>query len=172
MSRRAIKNINWAAIAERLPESEKSNFAVFKAKADQHLRRMTANPESLPKIDWAYYKKHIAAASLVESFQKQYETLSIPYPADKYTAAIDAEEKQANTMIEQFIQDLTKANEDYKQQIGKLEASVPVSEMTMEEFAINYPNDALSSERPTCWPHDFEDELEPGKKVEENTEKH
>lgn len=55
---------------------------------------MTANPESPPKIDWAYYRKTISTAGLVDKFQKEYEALSIPYPADKYTVDIEAEEKQ------------------------------------------------------------------------------
>lgn len=39
MSRRAIKAINWSALAEKIPETEKAAFAAFKAKSDQHLRR-------------------------------------------------------------------------------------------------------------------------------------
>lgn len=39
MSRRAIKAINWAALAERIPETERNAFAAFKTKSDQHLRR-------------------------------------------------------------------------------------------------------------------------------------
>lgn len=39
MSRKAIKAINWAALAEKIPPSEKTAFAAFKAKSDQHLRR-------------------------------------------------------------------------------------------------------------------------------------
>lgn len=154
MSRRAIKSINWAAIAERLTEAEKNNFVAFKAKADQHLRRMSANPESLPKIDWAFYKKNIASATLVDTFQKQYESISIPYPEDKYTSQIDAAEKQMNIEIEALIKKLHEHTEECKQNIEKLESIMPVSEMTLEEFAIHYPEDSLSPQHPTCWPHE------------------
>lgn len=40
MSRRAVKAINWAALAERIPETEKTAYAAFKAKSDQYLRRL------------------------------------------------------------------------------------------------------------------------------------
>lgn len=40
MSRSAIKAINWAAIAERVPEEQKQLFFAFKAKSDQYLRRL------------------------------------------------------------------------------------------------------------------------------------
>lgn len=39
MSRKAIKSINWAALAETIPQSEKTAFSAFKAKSDQHFRR-------------------------------------------------------------------------------------------------------------------------------------
>lgn len=55
---------------------------------------MTANPEVPPKIDWAYYKKNIALAGLVDKFQKEYESFAIPYPADKYTSQLDGQEKE------------------------------------------------------------------------------
>lgn len=51
---------------------------------------MMANPEALPKIDWAYYKKVIVTPGLVDKFRKEYESLSVPYPADNYTAEIEA----------------------------------------------------------------------------------
>lgn len=52
-----------------------------------------ANPESAPKIDWAYYKKTVVTPGLVDKFQKEYEAISIPYPADKYTAEIDVQKQ-------------------------------------------------------------------------------
>lgn len=146
MSRKAIKAINWAALAERIPETEKSAFAAFKAKSDQYLQRsvnmyimflkivirellynaigiflifnenygiesgyyninivglycfhicrMTANPEVPPKIDWAYYKKNVPLAGLVDKFQKEYESFTIPYPTDKYTSQLESQEKE------------------------------------------------------------------------------
>lgn len=55
---------------------------------------MNANPEAPPKIDWAYYKKSIPIAGLVDKFQKEYESVKVPYPVDKYTSEIEAEEKK------------------------------------------------------------------------------
>lgn len=59
-----------------------------------YVGRMTANPESAPKIDWAFYKKNIPVAGLVEKFQKDYESFTVPYPPDNYTSQIEAEEKE------------------------------------------------------------------------------
>ncbi|XP_076680249.1 ATP synthase subunit d, mitochondrial [Andrena cerasifolii] len=153
MSRKAIKSINWAALAERIPESEKNALAAFRAKSEQHLRRMVANPESPPKIDWSYYKKNVTTAGLVDQFQKQYEALSIPYPADKYTAEIESEEKQMEKKMEEFIQEVDKAIGESQREIDSIKSMLPFSEMTMEDYRDMYPELAFNPEKPTAWPH-------------------
>jgi len=55
---------------------------------------MTANPEAPPKLDWAYYKKTIPIAGLVDKFQKEYESFKVPYPTDKYTSLVETKEKE------------------------------------------------------------------------------
>jgi len=59
------------------------------------LFRVMANPEKPPAIDWSYYQNRVAVPGLVESFKKQYEALQVPYPVDKVTAQVDAQEKEA-----------------------------------------------------------------------------
>ena len=153
MSRKAIKSINWAALAERIPESEKTALAAFRAKSEKHLQRMVANPESPPKIDWSYYKKSVTTPGLVDQFQKQYETLSIPYPADKYTPEIESEEKQMAKKIDDFIQEVNKAIEQSQREIENIKSMLPFSEMTMEDYKDMYPELAFNPEKPTAWPH-------------------
>lgn len=55
---------------------------------------MLANPEVSPKIDWAYYKSRVAVAGMVDNFQKQYDALKIPYPADTVTPQVEAQAKK------------------------------------------------------------------------------
>ncbi|KZC13747.1 PREDICTED: ATP synthase subunit d, mitochondrial-like [Dufourea novaeangliae] len=153
MSRRAIKSINWAALLERLPESEKNVYVTFRAKSDQYLRRMTANPESPPKIDWSYYKRTITTPGLVDKFQKEYEALSIPYPADKYTADIESEEKETLKQIDNFVQEANQMIENAKIEIEKIQQLLPYSEMTLEDFRDIHPEEAINPDKPTAWPH-------------------
>lgn len=54
-----------------------------------------ANPESAPKIDFSSYKSKIPIPGLVDSLQKQYEAFKVPYPADKLTSEVNAQEKTA-----------------------------------------------------------------------------
>ncbi|EFN64332.1 ATP synthase subunit d, mitochondrial [Camponotus floridanus] len=167
MSRKAIKAINWAALAERIPETEKNMFATFKAKSDQYLRRMTANPEAPPKIDWVYYKKNIALAGLVDKFQKDYESFAVPYPADKYTSQIEGQEKELHAKIQQFISESNERIDTASKEIERVKGLLPFSEMTMEDFQECYPDDAVNNDKPTAWPHtpEFQPENDPGRPV-------
>ncbi|XP_018306153.1 ATP synthase subunit d, mitochondrial [Mycetomoellerius zeteki] len=168
MSRRAIKTINWSALAEKIPETEKTAFAAFKSKSDQYLRRMNANPEAPPKIDWAYYKKSIPIAGLVDKFQKEYESVKVPYPVDKYTSEIEAEEKKVHIKIEEFITESNQRITTANKEIDRIKSLLPFSEMTMEDFRNAYPEYAINNDKPTVWPHtpEVQPENEKGRTAE------
>lgn len=124
----AQSSINWGAMAEKVGEAQRPMFNAFKLKSDQYLRRyvnqlvcensslcivlkyvphplyrVLANPEKPPAIDWAYYQSRVSVPGLVDSFKKQYEALQVPYPADKVSAQVDAQEKEAVYMIKYVI---------------------------------------------------------------------
>lgn len=46
MSRQAIKAVNWAALAERIPEAEKAAYNAFKSKSDKYLQRLVKSVRS------------------------------------------------------------------------------------------------------------------------------
>lgn len=55
---------------------------------------MSALPAEIPKIDWATYKNLITIPGLVDNFEKSYNAIKVPYPVDKYTAAVDKSEEE------------------------------------------------------------------------------
>lgn len=55
---------------------------------------MSALPAEIPKLDWAAYKNKIVVPGLVDNFEKSYSSVKVPYPADKYTGAIDKNEQE------------------------------------------------------------------------------
>ncbi|XP_066595815.1 ATP synthase subunit d, mitochondrial-like [Prorops nasuta] len=154
MSRQAIKAINWSAVAEKIVPEERTIFANFKAKSDTYLRQMQSYPESSPKIDWSFYSKTITAPGFVDKFKKEYESLSIPYPADKYSSLIDSQEKETKTAVEQFKKEADEVIASLRQEIEKINALLPYTEMTMEDFALAHPDIAWNPDKPTFWPHD------------------
>lgn len=121
-------SVNWASLAERVPPEQRVNLAAFKIKSDTYLRRLVlhwsiwlhncfvedfghhlhvfrvmANPPEAPKINWAQYKNTIPVAGMVDTFQKKYEALSIPYPADTLTSKVDAQWVEIKKAIEVFV---------------------------------------------------------------------
>ena len=50
---------------------------------DKHLRAVNSLPADLPKIDFSMYKTRVAVPGMVDTFEKSYAGLQIPYPADQ-----------------------------------------------------------------------------------------
>ncbi|XP_055907290.1 ATP synthase subunit d, mitochondrial [Eupeodes corollae] len=158
--RLAQSSINWAALAERVPPNQKANFQSFKTKSDVYMRAVMANPENPPKIDWAQYKAIIPIPGLVDKFQKQYEALKIPYPADNVTAQVEAQAKETKAEIESFKKASNERIAKFQKDIEHLKSLLPYDQMTMEDYRDAFPEEALDPiNRPTFWPHAPEDQL-------------
>lgn len=157
----AQSNINWSALGERVPIAQKTNFISFKGRSDKYLRAMLANPEHSPKIDWAAYKNKIPNAALVESLQKSYESLNIPYPADTVSAEVDKLRQNVTAQIAELKKDSATRIAEHKAEIERIKAMLPYGQMTMDDFAEAHPDQAFDTiNRPTFWPHD--DDSQPG----------
>ncbi|EAT44176.1 AAEL004423-PA [Aedes aegypti] len=155
----AQSSVNWAALAERVPPNQKTNLTAFKSMSDKYLRSVMANPENPPKLDWAYYQKNVPIAGMVDKFQKAYEALQIPYPADTVTAQVEAQEKQVREEISKFCKESEARIADYQSQIAALKALLPFDQMTMEDYRDAYPDQALDAiNRPSFWPHTPEEQ--------------
>ncbi|KAK7789663.1 hypothetical protein R5R35_003071 [Gryllus longicercus] len=155
MAAKRITNINidWTALADRVPEAQRPLLAAFKAKSDGYLRRMIANPQQPPKIDWSYYTSRVPVKGMVADFQKQYDALAIPYPKDTYTSLIDAQEKEALKEIAEFVKASNARIASYEEEVKRLKSLVPFENMTMEEFFQAYPEQGFDPKKPTFWPH-------------------
>lgn len=160
-ARRITKSaIDWAALAERVPPDQKTQFAAFKTKSDVYMRAVLANPETPPKIDWEHYKKVVPVAGLVDNFQKQYEALKVPYPQDTMTGELEAQVKQIKAEVEAFKKASQERVTNHEKEIGRVKALLPYNQMTMEDYRESYPDLALDPiNRPTFWPHTPEEQM-------------
>ncbi|XP_069677934.1 ATP synthase subunit d, mitochondrial [Periplaneta americana] len=153
--------INWSALAERVPENQKGFFSAFKAKSDGYLRRMMANPETPPAINWEYYRTNVPLAGMVDDFKKKYEALSIPYPTDTVTPEIEQQAKEVEKEIQQFIKESNTRIAEYEAEISRLKSLIPFEQMTLEDFKDAYPELALDPlNKPTYWPHTPEEQID------------
>lgn len=164
-------NINWSALGERVPVAQKNHFLAFKSRSDKYLRAMMANPEQPPKIDWAAYKSKIPIPGLVESFQKSYESLKVPYPADTLSSEVDKLRTQVSNDIAKFKKESDARIAAHKSEAERIKSLLPYAQMTMEDFRDAHPDQALDPlNRPTFWPHD--DDIQPWSKYEEDDGHH
>jgi len=155
----ASSSINWSAMAERVPAGQRPNYLNLKTKSDSYLRRVLANPDAAPKLNFAEYKSKIPIAGLVDSLQKQYEALKVPYPADKLSSEIAAQEKQAEGTIAQFVAASNAKIQEHKKKLASWDDVLPFEEMTLEDAKDMFPElvvDPLN--KPTFWPHKPEDQ--------------
>lgn len=128
-----------------------------------------ANPETPPKIDWAAYKAKVPIAGMVDSFQKHYEALKVPYPADNISGQVDTQKQQIAKDIEKFVADSNSRIEEHNKAIAHLSSLLPYGQMTMEDYRDAFPDQALDPiNRPTLWPHTPEDQPENNPKPAEH----
>lgn len=108
-----------------------------------------------PKIDWAQYKKNVPVAGMVDNFQKHYEALTVPYPVDNFSAQVDQQKAQVTKEIEDFKNASKQRIAAHEKDLAHLKSLLPYGQMTMEDFADSFPDQALDAiNKPTFWPHD------------------
>merc|ERR1712037_606335 len=96
----SASTVDWAAFARKIPATQKASFTALKQKSDGFMRAVNALPAAAPKIDFETYKSKVAVAGMVDDFQKKYEALDIPYPADNVSASLDTQLLQRRPNME------------------------------------------------------------------------
>jgi len=150
--------IEWASITERMPKGSEDNLRALKAKTDQLVSKIQLMPEALPKINWEQYRKIVPQTNVVNAFEKQYASLTIPYPKDKanWQAKLDTEEREAleqSKVVRKAYQELIEDLKDDLKAIGELP---PTNEMTLEMWNAYFPGSGFDKNRPLFYPGDAE----------------
>ncbi|CAB3245830.1 unnamed protein product [Arctia plantaginis] len=162
--------IDWAKFVKLVPPEQKVSFFALKAKNDGYLRRVHANPPTLPKINWDEFKKGIPDAALVDKFMSEYNSLKVPYPADTLSAEVDKQWKALQPEIKKYCDDIQAIIMKSKKELKRIHALPKFNEMTMEMYYDMFPDLALDPvNRPTFWPHVPDEQLgykDPTAKVE------
>ncbi|XP_013402838.1 ATP synthase subunit d, mitochondrial [Lingula anatina] len=100
-------SINWALLGDKMSKygSKGTDYVrAFKQVNDKHLVRVSSLPESMPEIDFNYYKENVALPGFVEKLEKEYKALKIPYPEDRHNVleTISKNEAKSKADIEKL----------------------------------------------------------------------
>merc|ERR1712126_129180 len=154
--------VDFAAFAARVPERDKANFIALKAKHDAYMRKMAQLPEAAPAISWDLYASRISIPGLVDSFKKQYESLTVPYPKDSQNmvSEVDAQEEKANAALAQFKTESNARIAGLEGELKNWQEMIPLNEMTMEELKIHFPDYVGPfADNPKFFPENTADDL-------------
>lgn len=98
---------------------------------------------------------------MVDNFQKQYDALKVPYPADSVSAQADTQKQQVQKEIDQFVASSKNRIAEHEKAITHLKSLLPYDQMTMEDYRDAFPDEALDPiNKPTFWPHTPEEQLD------------
>ncbi|KAK7448394.1 hypothetical protein BaRGS_00014382 [Batillaria attramentaria] len=148
--------IDWIAFRERVPPRQQEYYRAFRARNEAYVMKVHMYPESLPKIDFAYYKSKLPKPAMADEFQKAYESMNVPYPIDSADTLREIEDQQeaGEKASKAFIARRQDEINDAKLLLSKIDSLPKPEEMTLEMFAYYFPDKALDPiNRPTFWPH-------------------
>uniref|UniRef100_A0A8C8Z2X7 ATP synthase peripheral stalk subunit d, mitochondrial n=1 Tax=Prolemur simus TaxID=1328070 RepID=A0A8C8Z2X7_PROSS len=136
---------------EIIPRNQKAIANSLKSWNETLTSRLAVLPENPPTIDWASHKANVAKAGLMNDCEKKFNGLKFPVPEDKYTAQVDAEEKEDVKICAEFVS-LSKARiEEYEKQLEKMRNIIPFDQMTIEDLNEAFPETKLDKKYP-YWP--------------------
>ena len=90
---------------------------------------------------------------MVDDFEKKFNALKVPVPEDKYSALVDAEEKEDVKSCNEFLS-LSKARiEQYEKELDKIKHIIPFDQKTIENVNEVFPETKLDKKKYLYWPH-------------------
>ncbi|ESP01380.1 hypothetical protein LOTGIDRAFT_203482 [Lottia gigantea] len=148
--------VDWAAFKERVPQNQIDPFRVLKQRSDIYVNRVNKYPESLPKIDFTFYRNALGALPMIDQFEKSYSSIEVPYPKDKDNVikALEEQEKLSAEKREQFKKEMVEKTKISQYVLDNIHLVPPPEEMNIEMYYYFFPERAIDPEnRPTVFPH-------------------
>ncbi|XP_022222082.2 nucleolar protein dao-5 [Drosophila obscura] len=162
------KLINMSDILQRVPPNQLPQFQMFKKRNEKYRARVGKYPDSMPKIDWEYYRKNVRPefVSWVTQFEQKYDKLDtlfvnrhVMLSSRRYFEEVNKEAEDMQREICEYKEESDKRIKVLNEQLDVLKAMMPYEQMTMEEFCLHRPHLAPDFiNKPTFWPHTPEEQ--------------
>ncbi|PAV70707.1 hypothetical protein WR25_05344 [Diploscapter pachys] len=140
----ATSSVNWAKLGEKLIPEHSAELIKIKSICGTFQSAVSQLPADLPKVDFAALKKEMPAhAAILDSLQKQYEALKIPYgevPAE-YTKEVEKWSEYNNARIQFHEQKVADGLEEAKKIEEKWAKAPPVEHFNRQHFAEYFPQE-------------------------------
>ncbi|XP_033252270.1 uncharacterized protein LOC117191543 [Drosophila miranda] len=156
--------MNMADMLQRVPPNQLPQFQMFKRRNEEYKRRVNKYPDSMPKIDWKYYRNSVRPEfmSWVSQFEQEYDKLDTLFvnrhamiSSRRYFEEVNKEAEEMQREICEYKEESDKRIGELNKQPDILKAMMPYEDMTMEEFCQQRP-DFIN--KPTFWPHTPEEQ--------------
>ncbi|KAH8308842.1 hypothetical protein KR059_002431 [Drosophila kikkawai] len=161
--------VQMADLMKQVPPNQLKQFKIFAKKHEEYKERVRKYPESLPAIDWEYYRQNVRPefVSWVKTYESKYDKLHSLFENrhtlvdhKRYFQLVDKESKEVQKEIRDFKDASNKRIEKLTEQLEFLKSLKPYEEMTMEEFCYASPHLAPDFiNKPTFWPHTPEEQM-------------
>lgn len=122
-----------------IPKEARAELAAFRGQHEAARASCLSLPDKSEPIDWDLYRKNISKAGLVDSFQKQFDAVKIPYPKDTKSAEIAKKEQEFEVLAQKEIAEAKKRIQNLQDQLAKLKSEKPYEEMTVDEYLADKP---------------------------------
>ncbi|XP_017115325.1 titin [Drosophila elegans] len=156
-------------LVKQVPPNQLKMFQIFTKKHEEYKDRVRKYPESMPTIDWEYYRQNVREEFVewVKGYETKYDKLHSLFENrhaivdhKRYFDIVDAEAEEVKKAISAYKAESNERIKKLNEQLEFLKAMQPYENMTMEEFCIARPHlapDFLN--KPTFWPHTPEEQV-------------
>ncbi|EDW91910.1 proteoglycan 4 [Drosophila yakuba] len=161
--------IQLADLKKQVPPSQLPKFQMFAKKHEEYKERVRKYPESLPTIDWEYYRQNVREEFVdwVKGYETKYDKLHSVFENrhaivdhKRYFDLVDKEKEEVVKSISEYKAESNKRIKELTERLECMKSMLPYDQMTMEEFCFARPHLAPDFiNKPTFWPHTPEEQM-------------
>ncbi|KAH8234370.1 hypothetical protein KR038_008571 [Drosophila bunnanda] len=167
--KKGCQGVNMADLLMQVPPNQLKQYKIFAKKHEEYKERVRKYPESLPAIDWSYYRQNVRPEFVdwVRTYEAKYDKLHSLFENrhaivdhKRYFALVDKELEVVQKDISEYKAASNERIKELTERLEYLSTLKPYDQMTMEEFCFARPLLAPDFiNKPTFWPHTPEEQM-------------